>query len=95
MGEKLRIRKKRQELVSRQVPPTARPIPELLTDPLEIENVEDKMNKTNMEFYSTCSTFFPRNGTAQAPRNSSSRQHSSKLENRLGRLERAKSERKR
>jgi hypothetical protein len=48
MGEKLRIRKKRQELVSRQVPATARPIPELLADPLEVENVEDKMNKTNM-----------------------------------------------
>ena len=33
-----------------------------------ISNVEDRMAKTNMDFYSTTSTFYQRGGTAGIPR---------------------------
>ena len=61
MSEKLRIRKKRQDLNARQGPATARTL-ERDTDPLLVENIEDSMAKTNMDFYSTTSSFYPRGG---------------------------------
>jgi hypothetical protein len=63
MSEKLRVRRKRQDLMSRQGPATVRTI-EREANPLLIENVEERMAKTNMEFYSTGSTFYQRGGTA-------------------------------
>ena len=66
MSEKLRIRKKRQNLMEKQGPPSARTI-EKESDPLFVNNVEEKMAKSNMDFYSTTSTFYQRGGTAAIP----------------------------
>ena len=66
MGEKLRIRKKRQNLFERQGPATARTI-DRDSDPLYVANVEEKMMKSNMDFYSTTSTFYQRGETAGLP----------------------------
>jgi hypothetical protein len=87
MTEKLRIRNKRQDLARRQVPATARAVPEQHCDQLEVENIEEKVNKNNIDFYSTCSTFFPRGNT----RNGQSREFPTRISSRL---ERANSEKK-
>lgn len=64
MGEKLRIKKNRQELNELQGPANAKTI-EREPDPFLAERVEDKMIKTSVDFYSTNSTFYQRGGTAQ------------------------------
>jgi hypothetical protein len=59
MSEKLRIRKKRQDLHKGQLPAAPRVIAEQsLPDPLHLENVEERMAKTTKDFYSTSSTFY-------------------------------------
>ena len=52
--------------MEKQVPMTPRTI-ERDCDPLLVVNVEEKMAKSNMDFYSTTSTFYQRGGTAGIP----------------------------
>ena len=59
MSEKVRIRKKRQDLMKGQIPAAPRIIAEQnQPDPLHLQNVEERMAKTTKDFYSTSSTFY-------------------------------------
>ena len=85
MSEKLRIRKKRQSLMEKQGPATPRAV-DREADPLLVEKVEERMAKTNMDFYSTASTFYQRGGTAQLPsREVMSKEISTRLKNKSSR----------
>lgn len=67
MSQKLKIRKERN-LLNQQSPISARvePMQRQERDPIHVENVVENMAKTNLDFYSTSSTFYKRNEPSRA-----------------------------